>query len=193
MEICYYTINIFERGPICIQFILPVSLTSVICKVLEKIIVIQISEHLKANSLTCPTHHVFKAGHITVTILLEALNGWTEALMHRHPIDIIYLDYANSFDTVSHQRLLRQIYSLGIQGTTIDFIRAFLTCRRQRVRVNISYSTWEKCHNWCTIRFCIGTYAVHTLCLGCSPSSKMYCINVCGRYKTLHSSDRSQF
>ena len=31
-----------------------VSLTSVICKVLEKIIVIQISEHLKAKSLTCP-------------------------------------------------------------------------------------------------------------------------------------------
>ena len=41
----------------------------------------------------------------------------------------------------------------------------------------------EKCHKWCTTRFCIGTYAVHTLCLGCSPSSKMYCINVCGRYK----------
>ena len=55
--------------------------------------------------------------------------------MHRHPIDIIYLDYAKAFDTVPHQRLIRQIYSLGIQGTAIDFIRAFLTGRRQRVRV----------------------------------------------------------
>ena len=119
----------------------PVSLTSVICKVLEKIIVIQISEHLKTNGLTCPAQHGFKAGHSTVTNLLEALNVWTEALMHRHPIDVIYLDYAKAFDTVPHQRLLRQIYSLGIQGTTIDFIRAFLTGRRQRVRVNKSYST----------------------------------------------------
>ena len=38
---------------------------------------------------------------------------------------------------------IRQIYSLGIQGTAIDFIRAFLTGRRQRVRVNRSYSTWK--------------------------------------------------
>ena len=121
----------------------PVSLTSVICKVLEKIIVIQISEHLKTNGLTCPAQHGFKAGHSTVTNLLEALNVWTEALMHRHPIDVIYLDYAKAFDTVPHQRLLRQIYSLGIQGTAIDFIRAFLTGRRQRVRVNKSYSTWK--------------------------------------------------
>ena len=119
----------------------PVSLTSVICKVLEKIIVIQISEHLKANSLTCPAQHGFKAGRSTVTNLLEALNVWTEAVMHRHPIYVIYLDYAKAFDTVPQQRLIHQIYSLGIQGTAIDFIRAFLTGRRQRVRVNRSYST----------------------------------------------------
>ena len=67
---------------------------------------------------------------------------WTEALMHRHPRYVIDLDYATAFDTVPHQRLLRQIYSLGIHGTVIDFIRAFLT-GRQRVRVNRSYSTWK--------------------------------------------------
>ena len=53
----------------------------------------------------------------TVTNLLEALNVLTEALMHRHPIDVIYLDYAKSVDTVPHQRLLRQIYTLEV---TID-------------------------------------------------------------------------
>ena len=63
--------------------------------------------------------------------------------MHRHPIYIIYSDYAKAFDMVPHQRLLRKICSLGIQGTAIDFIKAFLSGRRQRVRVNISYSTWK--------------------------------------------------
>ena len=110
---------------------------------MEKTIVMQISEHLKANSLTYPAQHGFKAGHSTVTNLLEALNVWTEAPMHMHPIDVIYLDYAQSFDTVPHHRLLGQIYSLGIQSTAINLIRAFLTYRRQRVRVNKSYSRWE--------------------------------------------------
>ena len=58
-------------------------------------------------------------------------------------MDVIYIDCEKAFNTVPHQRLLRQIYSLGIQGTAIDFIRAFLTGRRQRVRVKRSYSTWE--------------------------------------------------
>ena len=35
--------------------------------------------------------------------------------MHMHPLDVIYLDYAKTFDTVPHQRLLRQIYSLGFR------------------------------------------------------------------------------
>ena len=44
-------------------------------------------------------------------------------------------------DTVPYQRLLRLIYSLGVQGIAIDSIRAFLTGRRKKVRVNRSYST----------------------------------------------------
>ena len=37
---------------------------------------------------------------------------------------LFILDYAKAFDTVPHQRLLRQIYSLGIQSTAIDFLQA---------------------------------------------------------------------
>lgn len=49
-----------------------------------------------------------------VTNLLEALNIWSEALMHGIPVDMIYLDYAKAFDSVPHQRLLRQVKSHGI-------------------------------------------------------------------------------
>ena len=111
--------------------------------------------------------------------------------MHRHPIDVIYLDYAKAFDTVPRQRLIRQIYSLGIQGTAIDFIRAFLTGRRQRVRVNRSYSTLKNVISGVPQGTVLGPM-LFTLYVWEHPSSKMYCINVCGRYKTLHSSDRSQ-
>ena len=105
--------------------------------------ILLLSKSLNANSLTCPAQHGFKAGHSTVTNLLEALNVWTGALMHMHPMLFIYIDYAKAFDTVPRQSLLRQIYSLGIQGTAIDFIRAFLTGQQQRVRVNKSYSRWK--------------------------------------------------
>ena len=60
----------------------PVSLTSILCKVLERIICEEVLEHFKVNNLLCNQHHGFINGNSTVTNLLEALDVWTEALSH---------------------------------------------------------------------------------------------------------------
>ena len=61
--------------------------------------------------------------------------------MHGIPIDVIYLDYQKAFDCVPHQRLLSQIESFGISGQILQWIKSFLSNRRQKVRVNNSEST----------------------------------------------------
>ena len=121
----------------------PVSLTSVICKILERIIITHIIKHLKANNLNCTQQHGFQTGKSVTTNLLEAMNVWTEALMHNIPIDILYLDYAKAFDTVPHQRLLNQVESFGITGKTLQWIRSFLSNRKQKVRTNGAESSWS--------------------------------------------------
>ena len=120
----------------------PVSLTSVLCKLLERILGEDIISHLKENSLLCDQQHGFASGKSTVTNLLEALDIWTEALSHNLPVDIVFLDYAKAFDTVPHQRLLAQIRSFGIKNNILQRIRSFLTGRRQRVKVNGVLSDW---------------------------------------------------
>ena len=67
------------------------------------------------------------------TNLLEALNVWTEALMHNIPVGVIYLDYAKASDTVLHQRLLKQVESLGTKFKALAWITAFLNDRRQKI------------------------------------------------------------
>jgi len=121
----------------------PVSLTSIVCKLLERLVVNQIIQHLEENQLKSKEQHGFTKGKSTVTNLLEALNVWTESLMHGTPVDILYLDYAKAFDTVPHERLLRQISSFGIKNKALSWVRAFLTGRRQKVRVNSETSTWK--------------------------------------------------
>ena len=79
----------------------PVSLTSVVCKVMERIISGSILEHVKSNSLQCSQQHGFTTGRSTTTNLIEAINIWSEALSHNVPVDVIFLDYAKAFDTVS--------------------------------------------------------------------------------------------
>ena len=121
----------------------PVSLTSIVCKILEKCITERIKDHVTANALACLQQHGFTCGKSTITNLLEALDIWTEALSHNIPIDIIFLDYAKAFDTVPHQRLLNKIKAHGIVDKVLGWIEQFLTNRRQCVKVNTSVSEWK--------------------------------------------------
>ena len=107
----------------------PVFLTSIVCKTLERVIVQQLVEHIKMNHLDCEQQHGSTTGKSVNTNVLEALNIWSEALMHNIPVDVIYLDYAKAFDTVPHQRLLKQVESIGIKDKALAWITAFLDDR----------------------------------------------------------------
>ena len=120
----------------------PVSLTCIPCKILEKLTVKMIIEHIKANQLVNQRQHGFTKGRSTTTNLLEVMNIWSEALMHGIPVDVLYLDYQKAFDSVPHIRLIKQINSLGISGKASNWIKAFLTNRTQKVRVNGAESEW---------------------------------------------------
>ena len=120
----------------------PVSLTCIACKMLEKLIVRIIIKHIKENQFESDRQHGFVKGKSTTTNILEVLNIWTEALSHGIPVDVLYLDYQKAFDSVPHQRLLKQINSFGITSKAKNWIEAFLSNRKQKVRVNGEESRW---------------------------------------------------
>jgi hypothetical protein len=51
-------------------------------------------------------------------------------------VDVIYLDFAKAFDTVSHPKLLYKLLKYGIVGNLLSWISAFLCDRSQRVLLN---------------------------------------------------------
>ena len=120
----------------------PVSLTSILSKLLERIVSKHILEHLKYNSILPKQQHGFLKGKSTSTNLLEAMNIWTELLKHNVSVDILYLDYGKAFDTVPHQRLLKKLQSIGIKGKILNWLQDFLIGRKQRVTVNHKFSEW---------------------------------------------------
>jgi len=69
------------------------------------------------------------------------METWTDTLQNGIPIDVVYLDFSKAFDSVPHQRLLVKLRAYGIQGKLLDWIKAFLTYRQQRVIINNSKST----------------------------------------------------
>ena len=121
----------------------PVSLTSIICKVMESLIRDHVIEHMTSNHLLSDYQHGFIHGRSCSTNLLAVLDAWSEAMDERIPVDAIYLDFAKAFDTVPHHRLLTKLEGYGVRGKVLDWIKAFLTDRRQRVSVNGVKSDWS--------------------------------------------------
>ena len=46
--------------------------------------------------------------------------------------------------TVSHGLLLAELSAFGLNSNALRLIRSYLTSRKQRVKINSSYSTWEQ-------------------------------------------------
>lgn len=120
----------------------PVSLTSVLCKIMEALIRDSVVLHMESNGLVSEHQHGFIAKRSCVTNLLSVLDKWTELLDEGMPVDVIYLDFAKAFDSVPHVRLLRKLESFGITSHVSSWIQDFLVGRRQRVRINGNYSDW---------------------------------------------------
>ncbi|KAK2147931.1 hypothetical protein NP493_3311g00001 [Ridgeia piscesae] len=89
----------------------PVSLTSVICKLLERLIKDHLVDFLVKNKLINPSQHGFFKARSCLTNMLCFLEDVTKWQDEGSPVDIIYLDLKKAFDKVPHQRLLLLSYS----------------------------------------------------------------------------------
>ena len=118
----------------------PVSLTSIVCKVLESIVIDFILDHISINNLKNKNQHGFTIKRSTETNLLQAINIWIDSLAHGFPIDIIYFDFEKAFDRVPHKRLIKKVESFGITSDVLGWIKDFLSDRHQKVIVNGTYS-----------------------------------------------------
>ena len=100
----------------------PISLTSVVGKVMESQVRNHLVNHMTANNLFCDTLHGFVSGWSCMTQLRVVIELWTEMLDNGSPVDAIYLDFRKAFDIVPHERLLAKLKAYGIDGTTKNWI-----------------------------------------------------------------------
>ena len=84
----------------------PVSLTCVVCKLMEYLIRDALVDYMKKNSFFSSKQFGFLIGRSTVLQLLRVLDKWTEILDMGGCVDVIYCDFMKAFDSVPHSRLL---------------------------------------------------------------------------------------
>ena len=70
------------------------------------------------------------------------MDDWTDKLEKGGQIDVIYTDFEKAFDRVPHFRLISKLRSYHINEDIIEWVKAYLKNRVQRVKINGSFSNW---------------------------------------------------
>uniref|UniRef100_A0A8C5M941 Reverse transcriptase domain-containing protein n=1 Tax=Leptobrachium leishanense TaxID=445787 RepID=A0A8C5M941_9ANUR len=118
----------------------PVSLTSVVGKLMETMLKERIVDHLKTHRLQDQKQHGFTSGRSCQTNLIDFFDWVTKIIDTGGAVDIAYLDFSKAFDTVPHRRLINKLQSLSLDSNIVEWIRQWLSDRQQRVVVNGVYS-----------------------------------------------------
>ena len=120
----------------------PVSLTSVLCKLLEGNIKEEVMNHLSRHNLLSDSQFGFRKNRSTILQLLTVMEDWTDALDNNLQVDTVYLDFKKAFDSVPHKRLVKKLEGYGIKGSLLLWLKNFLKQRQQRVVINGNLSKW---------------------------------------------------
>ena len=119
----------------------PVSNLSFISKLVERVVCVQLVEHLKTN-----LYEIFQSAyrqlHSTETALLCVQNDPLQAVDNEGGAILVLLDLSAAFDTIDHQKWLNLLnQSFGIRGVALKWFESYLKDRTQTVQIGPCTST----------------------------------------------------
>lgn len=133
----------------------PVTLTSQISKIMERMIARRILFAIEPN-----LHHTqygFRRGRSTVDALMEIVDEIVRAFDRYEPYDrtdgngtsytfqralTVMIDFTSAFDTIGHRAVLEQLRKLGCGEHELRWVHSFISGRQGSVRVNEVTSAW---------------------------------------------------
>jgi hypothetical protein len=136
------TVPIFKSGnsESCDNY-RPISLLPSLSKVLEKLIAVQLTNHLELNNLLYEHQYGFQRNKSTLHNLTHLTNYIYRALNDKKYCIGLFLDLRKAFDVCSHTILLRKLRKYGINGIAHEWFSSYLKDRKQRVDIDGHLST----------------------------------------------------
>ncbi|EFO87561.1 hypothetical protein CRE_05388 [Caenorhabditis remanei] len=119
----------------------PISLTSNICKVMEKTVRKHVVDHLTEFELISKRQFGFRNRRSTVSQLLVYQNKLISNMLNGLDTHSIYIDFQRAFDTVPITKLIHKLQSFGISNKLIKWIDSCISNRKFQVMVNGTLST----------------------------------------------------
>lgn len=123
----------------------PISLLSVIDKVIEKYFNNKIRNFLEKHNVITKKQFGFQKKHSTTDVLKIVNDVVSSALDQGKFVGTILIDLQKAFDTVDHDILLKKCERIGLRGKIHNILKNYLSHRKACTRINNS------CSNFCDV------------------------------------------
>ena len=104
----------------------PISLTYIICKLLEHVVTSSIMKHLEYNNILYDLQHGFRSSRSCEAQLVSFIQDLAKSSDKNIQADLIIMNFAKAFDKVSHKHLVYKISYYCINCNAFHWIKDFL-------------------------------------------------------------------
>jgi len=114
----------------------PISVLSVLSKVLEKIVFKQVYKYLDANNILISNQYGFRPNYSTSLALFELTENIRKDIDTGHVVALVTKDLEKAFDMLSHDILIRKLKYYGFSDQVIKWFSDYFQLRRQVTLIN---------------------------------------------------------
>ena len=100
----------------------PISLTCILCKVLEHIIASHLVKHFEKHDLLYDLQHGFREKRSCDTQLTMLFEDLARNTSVGKQTGLILLDFSKAFDKVNHSKLIWKLHQYTIRGNALSWI-----------------------------------------------------------------------
>ena len=118
----------------------PISLTSCLCKTMERMINARLVWFLERNGLITKYQSGFRHNRSTTDQLIRLESFIRNGIVRDHHVVSVFFDLEKAYDTTWKYGILKDLYNFGLRGRLPIFIKNFLSDRVFKVRLGTSIS-----------------------------------------------------
>ena len=120
----------------------PISILPNLSKIYERLMDDQLYPYF--NNIFSKFQCGFRKGFNSQQCLLSMIEKWRRSLDSGGHAGAFLTDLSKAFDCINHELLIAKLHAYGLDHGSLSFIHSYLSNRKQRTKVNSSYSDFAE-------------------------------------------------